>query len=130
MNKMREVANLLGVEIGEEFNIEDAIYNPYVFTEDGLYDCENFPRNGVIGELLCDNRVIEKIPFKPKDYEEYWSPYKYKSSDYSTEKIIWTDYMTDFLRYKCGLVFRTEKEAREIGIPKLKQIIDEFNNET
>lgn len=42
INKMKELAGIFGLELGEEFNImrdgKYSEYNPHVFTEDGLVD--------------------------------------------------------------------------------------------
>ena len=77
-SKMKEVAQLLGVEIGEEFNIKDAV-GTFILKESGLYDNEsylctcnlNFLLSGV---LEIEKHVLDKVE---KEYlENVLRPFK------------------------------------------------------
>jgi len=59
-SKMAQVARILGVELGEEFEIEGSGYNPYKFTEDGLLDCEGSERDTRFGYLLTGRYKIKR----------------------------------------------------------------------
>lgn len=77
MNYISKVAEMLGVEIGEKFNIilangNMSSYNPYEFKEDGLFDKEGDNSLSETGNLLIGKHSIERIPFKPKDNERYY----------------------------------------------------------
>ena len=79
-NKMKEVAQLLGVEIGEEFKIEGHSGNvKYRLTEEGLeyFSCGNgFTISSTLNRLLNGEYKVVKIP-KPvlddveKEYLSY-----------------------------------------------------------
>lgn len=127
MNKMKEVSQLLGVETGEEFKI-NGLNNTFHLSYQGLCNREGSRHPSILMGLLTGMYEVEKTPFKPKQGEKYWSVGL--DSDFFAYYFKWDNSAVDYIQYKCGLVFRTEKEAKEIGIPKLKQIIDEFNNET
>lgn len=79
-SKMKEVAKLLGVELGEEFKIKD-IYNTYKFTNDGLYDCYSNDRERMLYNLLTGKYEIEKhiLDKVEKEYlENFLRPFKNK----------------------------------------------------
>lgn len=59
-NHMKEVAQLLGVELEERFEIENATCNPCYITEAGLYDCENDLVDGFLVDLLTGSLTINK----------------------------------------------------------------------
>lgn len=59
-NKMKQIAELLGVEFNSYFKIKGADYNPYIIYENGLFDRQN--RNVIehIGYLLMGDYEVEK----------------------------------------------------------------------
>ena len=61
MTNMEKVAEMLGVEIGEEFNVETLHCNPYKFTDEGLTDYNGDIESMVLGYLLHGKLKIEKI---------------------------------------------------------------------
>ena len=113
-NLMPEVAKLLGVEIGEEFRID----NPGA---DGRYKINEFGNlmyaSSSAGEwdeslcfkinsLLSGLHTIIKVPFKPKHGEEYWTV--------EEDRLFgddWTDSLVDYSYLKLGNCFRTKEEA-------------------
>ena len=113
-NLMPEVAKLLGVEIGEEFRIG----NP---CSDGRYKIDEFgyllytPHPGdewdesqlyTINTLLSGLYQIIKLPWKPKDGENYWTV--------EEDHILcdsWDNDMMDYSYLKLGNCFRTKEEA-------------------
>ena len=73
--RMKVIADMLGVEFGEEFDVGSYSFNPCRITERGLFDCENDNESGLIAELLTGDRSIikrPKAPWKPKVGEWYW----------------------------------------------------------
>ena len=112
-NKIKEIAGIFGLEVGEEFNIvysggKYSEYNPYVFTEDGLVDKDGdltpIPTNLMRGEY-----TIEKLPFRPKDGERYYT----FGLCLTVLSRHWTSCNYDRERKLLGIVFKTEKEAIE-----------------
>lgn len=76
-NYMPEVARMLGVEIGEEFDIfdndgEKIVYSPYKITDNAIVDCEGDPIPGLFYDLLTSKYTLQKCPWRPKDGEKYW----------------------------------------------------------
>lgn len=57
---MKEVAELLGVELGEKFVIENTSCNPFYIKEEGLYDCDDDYRGGFLIYLLTGETEIKK----------------------------------------------------------------------
>lgn len=66
-NYMKEVAELLGVELGEKFEIENSSFNPCYIKENGLYDCDCVNRSGFLVYLLTGEMEIEKTILTEKE---------------------------------------------------------------
>lgn len=115
MNKMKEVAKLLGCELGEEFNLifADGKYsrcNPFKFTEKALVDKDNGHCNSYVVDLITGFYTIEKIPFVPKIGEKYFS-YGAGIEQPYIDQFVWGNVCYDRERKLLGIVFRTEHEA-------------------
>lgn len=74
MNYMKEVAQLLGVEIGEEFKVDldGVVYRKnFYFTESSLFVVgDDEPEVGVLNYLLNGNYKVIKLPKYILDYKE------------------------------------------------------------
>lgn len=66
-NYMKEVAELLGVELGEKFEIENSSFNPCYIKENGLYDCDGVNRSGFLVYLLTGEMEIKKTILTEKE---------------------------------------------------------------
>ncbi|MCQ2282358.1 MAG: hypothetical protein MJZ99_07020 [Bacteroidales bacterium] len=110
---MKQVAELLGVELGGQFMINgrQAIYE---LQKDGVYilDCQGRGVNSAqtFLDLLRGEAEIVKQPWKPKYREEYYFLNLFDDEVFSD---IWEDHPTDTARYKLGNVFKTELEAEK-----------------
>lgn len=116
-NLMSEIAELLGVKLGESFAIktEKSIFGACITTS-GLhvnYDSIIQPdRNNLLCGLLQGLYAIQRPSWEPKDDEKYWSiSFVNKLSPY-VESYIWNGDDTDFFKLKLGMVYRTQAEAR------------------
>ena len=74
MNRMEDVAKLLGVELGERFTVEfgnGICVNDHFINEDGLNrgTCNSYTQ--VLSELLIGNFKVVKQPWTPKEGERY-----------------------------------------------------------
>lgn len=70
---------VLGVEVGEEFNVLASVHNPFHFREDGhLVDKEGLIRADTFGELAMCIRDIQKISAKEMTLEEIEKELGYK----------------------------------------------------
>lgn len=104
-NHMNEVAALLGVELDEEFIIED--YGTYVLTWKGLVRKDGVVQGLILTFLLTGELKIRRKPWKPIKGEIYY---------YVTEEGLalsedWADDNIDLMRYKLGNCYRTIADA-------------------
>lgn len=117
MNYMPEVLKLLGVEVGEKFNVKGWKHNPHYFN--GEYSVLNKLNHCIydsdLVSLLQGNCKIEKPPWKPKEGEAYCIV----TSDDGVVHTVWWGYSDDYYRYNAGNCFRTTEEIT----PEIKQRI-------
>ena len=116
MNLIPKIAELLGVEVGEEF---EANGKTVKFTEYGLirYNNDGIGREWwsnaectLIG-LINGTYKVKKPPFEPKDGERYWFIGLYDEIPtvrYTTQH---DAEMEHYERKYCGNKFRSHKEA-------------------
>lgn len=77
-NYMPEVAKMLGVEIGEPFDVFDEDgeikgCGPYRFTDETIVNCDDEGAPiWLLHYLLCGKNTIQKRPWRPKDGLKYW----------------------------------------------------------
>lgn len=124
---MEQVAHLLGVELNEKFKIKNELNeifdDKFHFNEYGLVDeCESVYPCELIS-LLKGRFKIVKIPFKPKQYKEYWF---WNEDDGNTYKTNWYGYYNDYFRWKLGNCFRTKEEAETKGKELMESIVKEY----
>lgn len=116
MNHMAEVAKMLGVEMGEVFQIKvpGSNYNVTAFFRvDGLsfQECDVpnaatwFPH--VLKNLITGTYIIKRKPWKPKADEFYWIV----NPDGEMSYIRWYNESSDFAFYKLGNCYHTKAEA-------------------
>ena len=104
-NHMNEVAALLGVELDEEFIIED--YGAYVLTWKGLVRKDGVVQGLILTFLLTGELKIRRKPWKPIKDEAYY----YVTEEGLTGEEDWVDVDIDLMRYKLGNCYRTKEEA-------------------
>ena len=113
MNYMEKVAKMLGVELGEIFEIYRCD-GCYCLTYSGLIDCQSgFDAATMLSKLLSCEYHIKHKPWKPK-YDEYY--YHVGASGYAYSKK-WYNDIIDIPYYKIGNCYRT-KEAAEANRDK------------
>lgn len=123
-NLIPEITKMLGVELGEEFQIKEYGERIYRFDNSGLqliYDNGvrnlNITANMALSCLLSGDIEIVKLPWKPKKGEKYWG-FWYSSVDDAWLVLLytWANNPADFALYKAGWVYRTRAEA-EAALP-------------
>lgn len=133
MNYYKQVAEMLGVELGEEFKLKPSCLEKpwnclYRFSKDGLENkysdlswvkCEK----GAIDQILIGQTEVIKIPWKPKKGEAYW--HYSKGWEQATFRK-WEGTLDDLCTWKCGSCFRTEEEANTKGKEIMEAIQKEF----
>lgn len=126
MNHAREIANMLGLEIGEKFRIKGhPDYGTFWFVDDqsegqrdlwqfdlekGFYDAE-IEINDTLEQLLAGFYEVEKLPWKPRFGNKYYIPIK--GGNCTT--IIWTDSSVDLAFWNSEMCFQTQEEAETKG---------------
>ena len=118
MNYIKEVVEkVLPVEIGEEFNIildngEYYMHNPVKFSETDLVDTFGGVFTNYIGRIITGEYKIEKIPFKPKMGEKYFSYGAGLERPY-IDQLVWANICYDRERKVLGIIFKTKQEAMD-----------------
>ena len=136
MNYYKQFAEMLGLELEQEFVITDVDGNIkgeliYKVTEDGLL-CKNTilvnwakSPSGTIARLLNGDYKVVTKPWKPKKGGIYSY---YINSTYfdGINSRRWTDEDLDLLLWKSGNCFKTEEEAETKGKEIMEQIQKEY----
>ena len=131
MNKniMSQIAQMLGVEMEEEFKVDIATEGEiFRITENGLELKKPESSSSSFGDtnlqvwktiptsfvkLLTGEAKIVKLPFIPKQGDVYWSFYRSTITDkWLVTSITWTNSVTDIAKFKVGWCYRTEREAK------------------
>ena len=138
MNYYKKFAEMLGLELEQEFVITDVDGNrknkyTYKITEDGLlYKSPIFnwaiSSLGTIANLLDGDIKAVPKPWKPKkgDIYSYYINSTYFDGINSRR---WTDEDLDLLLWKSGNCFKTEEEAETKGKEIMEQIQKEYDEE-
>lgn len=120
-NYMREIAGLLGVELGESFKIVDdnsgKYHNYYRLTEENGIEVSDDNADwemaiaGVLKWLLIGDARIIKIPWKPQDGKQYHVPRITVNPECMYDTYCWNGNDYDEEYYRMGLVCKTSEEA-------------------
>lgn len=128
MSYYEQVANMLGLELGEKFKITNDKFDyhddTFYFSEEGCkYLGSVCNCNGILLSILSGSSKIVKLPWKPKVGEQY----SYcLSPGHAVVSSTWRCATTDLCYWKAGNCFKTEEEARIKGKEILEQIKKEF----
>lgn len=121
-NLIPQIAQMLGVEIGEEFQIKEYGERIYRFANSGLqliYDNGvrnlNTTANMALSGLLSGDFEIVKLPWKPAYRQEYWT-FGLKDGIWVVVPREWEDYPAEILLADKGWTYRTREEA-EAALP-------------
>lgn len=137
MNYYKQFAEMLGLELEQEFVLTDADGNrknkyTYKFTEDGVvYKSPTFTNwsinsLGTIGSLLNGDCKAVPKPWKPKKGDIYW----YYSICWNEENFShWEDGIIDLLLWKAGNCFNNNEEAKTKGKEIMEQLQKEYEEE-
>lgn len=136
MNYYKQIVEMLGVELGEEFKLKaDCMEKPwnnlYRISENGFEykSIRGTWKNDdyyALSEILSGKKEIVEIPWKPKKGEAYW--HYSKGWEQATFRK-WEGTLDDLCTWKCGSCFRTEEEANTKGKEIMEQIQKEFEEE-
>lgn len=126
MNHIGKVAEMLGVEIGEEFKIEFdngmlSIDN-YMLLDEGMFCSDGLSMSAsCFWYLIKGEYKIVKLPFKPKNGNKYYTYYT-NGEEWLIWDKTWSGDVSDYARLKSGIVFRTSQEALNFLPQKYKEL--------
>lgn len=129
MNYYKKIAEMLGVELEEEFKVSDMKIFTFKFTEnDGLMfkygtNEDYMPSSLILTKLLRGDYSVVKLPWKPKEGKEYWYYSEAWKQGISTK---WESGIQDLFFWKVGNCFRTKEEADAKGKEIIKQLQKEY----
>lgn len=128
-NYMPEIAQMLGVEIEEEFDViyetgQKSDWGPYKITSDGLVDeSGNWKLHATaLFNLLTGKYTIQKRPWRPKDVEQFWLV---KSDGNVCSNHFYKDDANDLALLNMGNCFPTKKAAKA-AVPEMLEKFEEI----
>lgn len=133
-NYMSEVAQILGVEINEEFDVFSVngrlvSCNPYKITNEEMVDCDGDNAGGFFIGLLNGKYVIQKRPWRPINGEGYY----YITAEGNVSYNEFSKHNTyDLAMLETGNCFPTRKSAEEAQLEvmiKLEKIKKEIRRQ-
>ena len=128
MNNMKEIADMLGVELGEEFRVYGRPSSLYRILDSRMETVSVLTgawyevTGCTLYELLVGRKTLVKIPLKPKMGDIYW---KVLYNECVSEK--WDGNVTNLADYAIGNVFNSLEKAetnKEKVIARLQKIYD------
>lgn len=126
-NCMPEVAKMLGVEIGEEFDIlvnetEMLVHGPYKIIDNAIVDYVGCKTKNLLYGLLTGEYTLQKRPWRPKEEKMYW----FVLPDGGTNWGIFRKNKANGLSLlNMGNCFPT-KEAAEAAVPEMLEKFEEI----
>lgn len=116
-NLIPQIAQMLGVEIGEDFKIKGYTEQTYRFDDDGLkviysYLMKKTFANVMLGSLLAGKAEIVKLPWKPKKGDAYYT-FEVFRGKWVVRSVWWTGEPCNYALLDKGWVFRTKEEAED-----------------
>ena len=120
-NYMADVAKMLGVELGEKFNVSSCGQTLYKLTEDGLscLVCDKWVEQADFAfmALIKGKYKIIKLPWEPKYGDKYYYP---ESNFTRVSWYKWANDSVDFALKEAGMIFKTKAEC-EAALPELRK---------
>lgn len=123
-NYMGTIAQMLGVELGEQFKVYalETLWGKVTLSDKGVVLCDpdwcgSTSASAVFEGLLTGALTLKRKPWKPAKKDEY---YFYDVKDRQAFCGIWDESFFDLMFYKVGNCYRT-KEAAEADGPKWQE---------
>ena len=120
VNLIPQIAQILGVEIGEKFKVRGYNELTYRFDADGLKESfSNRPKeewtfaNAALGSLLAGKLEIIKLPWKPKEGDAYYTFEVFRGKWVVIRSTWWTGAPCNYALLDKGWAFRTREEAED-----------------
>lgn len=135
MNYYKQIAEMLGIELGEEFSVIDCRTKErntsrYKITqEEGIMysmDGEKWCRSALLLSIVNGSYSVVRLPWKPKKDERYWW-YSYVCRAACSTK--WKGSYSDLIDWKVGNCFKTKEEAEAKENEILEALLKEYEEE-
>lgn len=135
MNYYKQFAEILGLELGQEFrtvepNSKQESKDVYRIEDDGVYSAVRpnaalweREQSTIVDRLLSGVLEVVHKPWKPKDGDAYW---KWATHIELAQFKRWDGASTDFACWKLGNCFKTSEEAQSKGKEIMEQIKKEY----
>lgn len=133
MNYWKQFAEMLGLKLGEKFELtyDDGTINEdtYKIEEDGFYYKNKQSEDWLAEPSTTVNKLINGYckavpkPWKPKFGEQYWS---YNLKINRTCCNMFGEFIEDYAMWKSGNCFRTEEEAKTKGKEIMEKLVKEY----
>lgn len=119
-NYMPEVTKMLGLEIGEEFDIlvnemEMLTHGPYKIIDNAIVDYVGCKTKNLLYGLLTGEYTLQKRPWRPKDGEKYWL---ITDGGGPTWRYFYESCIVELAMLNMGNCFPTKKAA-EAAVPEM-----------
>ena len=129
-NLIPQIAQMLGLQLGEEFKVKGDNELIYRLTNDGLklthdsgIELADVSAKVAFAALLNGKDDIVKLPWKPKKGEKYYSFDLTCKNYWIVDSYVWLNSPRDYALLGKGWVYRTEAEA-EAALPKVAAEFD------
>ena len=126
-NLIPQIAEMLGLQLGEEFKIKGAAdWMLFHFDDTGLKvkasdlkdNLSDMVDDAILARLLAGHLEIVKLQWRPKFGDRYFGFFVFNGKLMITRYDIWRGTLEEEAQYKCGWIFCTRKEA-EAALPKV-----------
>lgn len=119
-NLIPEIAKMLGVEIGEEFEVKGITSSKYRFKNDGLEVnfWDGVWKQSILSISQLGDIEVMKLPFEPQMDERYYT----FAGSWEITDTLWRNRPCDYGRKAINCVFRTQEEALKARPAKYKEL--------
>lgn len=126
-NLIPQIAQMLGVELGEEFKVvHKVVYKTGFeimcnFTKEGVFvheeGCSGKYDKELLADIICGKAEIVKLPWKPKKGETYYT-FELLGDTWVVRSFWWGGFPNEYALLDKGWVYRSQAEA-EAALPKV-----------
>lgn len=112
-NLIPEIAKMLGVALGEEFNVKGdtgADSTIFWFDLDGLHTETCEMADVTLWQLVLGNETIVKLPWQPKKGDVYYT-FELLGDKWVVRSFWWGGFPNEYALFDKGWVYRTREEA-------------------
>lgn len=130
-NLIPQIAQMLGVELGEEFKVVHKVVDKTGFeiicnfTKEGVFvheeGCSGKYDKELLADIICGKAEIVKLPWKPKKGETYYTfvlMVVLMGDKWVVRSSRWGGLLNEYALLDKGWAFRTEAEAQD-ALPKV-----------